>query len=141
MTIWQIISIVCGVITVIAFLFMLIGLLLDDKDFKDRDWYMLLVGIFIIPFILYYCGTTLYDYLLEVWKDGGFIKHCKIKKNRKLRDVIRERERKKDKTEYDRITNVYKNGILTRNQLPRSEDGIRCFELYLILVIERAIKR
>ncbi len=41
MTIIQIILIICGVITVIAFLFVLIGLLLDDKHFMDREWYML----------------------------------------------------------------------------------------------------
>ena len=41
MTIIQIILIVCGAITVIAFLFAIIGLLLDDKPFKNREWYLL----------------------------------------------------------------------------------------------------
>lgn len=52
MTIWQIILIICGAITAIAFLGMLAGLLLDDKKVKDREWWMLPAMFIVIPIVI-----------------------------------------------------------------------------------------
>lgn len=123
MTIIQIILIICGAITVIAFLFVLIGLLLDDKPFMDREWYMLWAALLIIPIIILYCGYVLSEYLSVVWKDGGFIKHYRKLRYEKMRDIITQRWREIEKAEYDRITNAYMDGLLTREELPGRRMG------------------
>lgn len=128
MTIIQIILIICGAITVIAFLFAIIGLLLDDKPFKNREWYMLWAAILIIPIMILYFGLVSFAYLSVVWKDGGFIKHYRMLRYQKMRDIIRKRWREIEKAEYDRITNAYMDGLLTREELPRATDGINSFE-------------
>lgn len=128
MTIIQIILIVCGAITVIAFLFAIIGLLLDDKPFKNREWYLLWAAILIIPIMILYFGFVSFAYLSVVWKDGGFIKHYRMLRYQKMRDIIRKRWREIEKAEHDRITNAYMDGLLTREELPRATNGINSFE-------------
>ena len=83
MTIWQIILIICGAITAIAFIVMLIVLLADDKKFTDREWWMLLVMIFIIPVMIFAGIVVLWEYFSEVWKDGGFRKHYQLIRDHK----------------------------------------------------------
>ena len=83
MTIWQIILIICGAITAIAFIIAFIGLLLDDKKFKDKEWWMLLAMIVIIPLMIFWVIYILGDYIIEIWKDGGFRKHYQLIKESK----------------------------------------------------------
>ena len=63
MTILQIILIICGAITAIAFIIALIGLLLDDKKFKDREWWMLLAMLIVIPIVIVGGLMELLEYL------------------------------------------------------------------------------
>ena len=82
MNIWLILGIIGGSITAIAFLFMLVGLLLDDKKFKDREWWMLLAMLVIIPALLYFAVEKLRIYISAIIKDGGFASHYRLKRFR-----------------------------------------------------------
>ncbi len=128
MTFWQIILIICGAISVVAFIIMLIILLTDDKKFENRDWYMLLAALFIIPVLILMGLTSLWEYLSEVWKDGGFRKHYRLIKEKEAEIEAYHRGKEAEKAEYERIKEAYLNGELTREELPRTEDGIETFE-------------
>ena len=128
MTIWQIILIICGAISVVAFLIMLLILLLDNKKFWDREWYMLLAAIFIIPMLIVMGVVELWEYLSEVWKDGGFRKHYQLIREHKAAYEAEQARLTAERAEYERIKNAYLNGELTREELPRAEDGIETFE-------------
>lgn len=128
MTIWQIILILCGAITAIVFIGVLIGLLLDDKKFKDGEWWMLPAMLFFVPVVLYNLVRELWEYLSEVWKDGGFRKHYQLKRHRKAEYEAEQVRLEAERAEYERIKNAYLSGKLTREELPRAEDGIETFE-------------
>ena len=128
MDIWQILTIIGGSITAIAFLFMLVGLLLDDKKFKDREWLMLIGMLFIIPLLIYYVVEELSIYLSAVIKAGGFARYYRLKRFRELRNEVEKRHRKAANAEYERIKTAYLNGEIRREDLPRAEDGKVTFE-------------
>ena len=132
MTIWQIILIICGTITAIAFIGALIGLLLDDKKFKDREWWMLPAMLFFIPMMVFYVFMELWEYLSEILKDGGFRRHYRLLRERKAEEERLKFERRKEenerKKEYIRIKNAYLDGLITRDELPRVENGVDTFE-------------
>lgn len=128
MTIWQIILIICGAITAIAFIVVLIGLLLDDKKFKDREWWMLPAMLMIIPSMIYFEIRELWEYLSEVWKDGGFRKHNQLKRERKAAYEAEQKKLREEETERKRIRIAYLNGLLTREELPRAGNGKDTFE-------------
>ena len=123
MTIWQIILIICGAITAIAFIIALIGLLLDDKKFKDREWWMLLAMLIVIPIVIIGGLMELLEYLSEVWKDGGFRKHYQLIKERKAEYEAEQKRKQEEKVEYNIKRTAYLNGLLTRDELPRL-DGV-----------------
>ena len=127
MTIWQIILIICGAITAIAFIIALIGLLLDDKKFKDREWWMLLAMLIIIPIVIIGGLMELLEYLSEVWKDGGFRKHYQLKRERKAEYEAEQKRKQEEKVEYNIKRTAYLNGLLTRDELPKL-DGVHEFE-------------
>jgi NADH:ubiquinone oxidoreductase subunit 6 (subunit J) len=83
MTIWQIILIICGIITAIVFILTFLALLIDDKKFKEREWWMLPATLIIIPIVIIGEMMALQEYLSDVWKDGGFRKHYQLKRERK----------------------------------------------------------
>ncbi len=128
MAVWQIILIICGVISVVSFLIMLIILLTDDRKFENRDWYMLFAALFIIPVLILMGMTPLWDYLCEAWKDGGFREHHRLKRERKAEIEAYHREKEVERAEYERIKKAYLSGKMTRDELPRAEDGIETFE-------------
>ena len=127
MAVWQIILIICGAITAIAFLGMLAGLLLDDKKVKDREWRMLPAMLFIIPMMIFAGIMELWEYLSEVWKDGGFRKHYQLIKERKAEYEAEQKRKQEEKVEYNIKRTAYLNGLLTRDELPRL-DGVHEFE-------------
>ena len=128
MTIWQIILIICGVITALVFFGMLAGLLLDDKKFKDREWWLLPAMLLFIPMMIYHLVRELLEYLSEVWKDGGFRKHYQLKREREAEYEAEQVRLKAERAEYERIKKAYLSGKLTKEELPRAEDGIETFE-------------
>lgn len=128
MNIWLILGIIGGSITAIAFLFMLVGLLLDDKKFKDREWWMLLAMLVIIPALLYFAVEKLRIYISAVIKDGGFASHYRLKRFRELRNEVENRQREAAQAEHNRIKTAYLNGEIKREDLPRVEDGKVTFE-------------
>ena len=60
MTVWEIILIICGGISLLGFLFMIIVLILDNntKARGKENFWMLLVGLFIIPVFLLYKSVS-----------------------------------------------------------------------------------
>ena len=112
MTIWQIILIICGAITAILFIIMLIGLLFDDKKFKDREWWMLLAMLVIIPLMIFWVIYILGDYIIEIWKDGGFRKHYQLIKESKAAYEAEQKRLQEEKEEYDIKRTAYLNGLL-----------------------------
>ena len=128
MTIWQIILIICGIITAIVFILTFLALLIDDKKFKEREWWMLPATLIIIPIVIIGEMMTLQEYLSEVWKDGGFRKHYQLKRERKAEYEAEQVRLKAERAEYERIKKAYLSGKLTRDELPRAEDGIETFE-------------
>ena len=128
MTIWQIILIICGAITAIVFILTFLALLIDDKKFKEREWWMLPATLIIIPIVIIGEMMALQEYLSEVWKDGGFRKHYQLKRERKAEYEAEQVRLKAERAEYERIKKAYLSGKLTRDELPRAEDGIETFE-------------
>ena len=129
MTIWQIILIICGAITAIAFVFVLIGLLfLDDKKFKDRQWYMLPVMLFFIPIMILWGVMEVWDYLSEIWHYGGFRRHYQLIRERKAEAEANRLKREAEKKEYERIKAAHLAGEITKQELPRKDDGVHCIQ-------------
>lgn len=128
MTIWQIILIICGAITAIAFIFVFIALLLDEKKFKEREWWMVPAMLFIIPVMAFYVFMELWEYLSEVWKDGGFRKHYQLIRDHKTAYEAEQKRLREEETERKRIRIAYLNGLLTREELPRAGNGKDTFE-------------
>ena len=123
MTIWQIILIGIGIISLLVFL---IGIYIFIADWRERgepSWKELLTAFLFIPMLLFYCGVQIRSYLEDVWEDGGFIRHYRKIRERKEEDAWREEE-------YNRIKSAYERGELRRDELPRALDGIRNFEVY-----------
>lgn len=128
MTIWQIILIICGAITAIAFIFGFIAFLLDEKKFKEREWWMVPAMLFIIPMMVFYLFMELWEYLSEVWKDGGFRKHYQLIREHKAAYEAEQKRKREEETERKRIRIAYLNGLLTREELPRAGNGKDTFE-------------
>lgn len=123
MTIWQIILIGIGIISLLVFL---IGIYIFIADWRERgepSWKELLTAFLFIPMLLFYCGVQIRSYLEDIWEDGGFIRHY-----RKIRERKEENARREE--EYNRIKSAYERGELRRDELPRALDGIRNFEVY-----------
>lgn len=123
MTIWQIILIGIGIISLLGFL---IGIYIFIADWREKgkpNWKELLTAFLFIPMLLFYCGVQIRSYLEDVWEDGGFIRHYRKIRERKMEDERREEE-------YNRIKSAYERGELRRDELPRALDGIRNFEVY-----------
>ena len=123
MTIWQIILIGIGIISLLVFL---IGIYIFIADWRERgepSWKELLTAFLFIPMLLFYCGVQIRSYLEDIWEDGGFIRHY-----RKIRERKEENARREE--EYNRIKSAYDRGELRRDELPRALDGIRNFEVY-----------
>lgn len=129
MTIWQIILIICGTITAIAFIFVLIGLLfLDDKKFKDREWWMLPVMFFFIPIMILWGVMEVWDYLSEIWHYGGFRRYYQLIRERKAEAEANRLKREAEKKEYERIRAAHLAGEITKQELPRKDDGVHCIQ-------------
>lgn len=140
MNIWLIVAVICGVIT-LASTIICIYLYIDEgrSNPKGTNWAYLILGPFIIPILIIYILFQLYEFMAEVWKDGGFINHFKRAKKEKEEKSIRElewqaeiakrkAEEQKRKEEWDIIKAAYLNGDINRTELPRIEDGEKCFE-------------
>ena len=123
MSTWQIIAIVYGIITAITFLLGVIVFFDDGLKEKKWTWGYLLIGAFFVPFLIFLGLINLRMYLTDVWEDGGFIRHYRKIRERKMEDERREEE-------YNRIKSAYERGELRRDELPRALDGIRNFEVY-----------
>lgn len=137
MTTWEIILIICGGISLLGFLFMIIVLVLDDNT-KTRgieNLWMLLGGLFIIPVFLVWAAlklSDLWDFLSIARKHGGIRKYKAWLKQKKIEEEKARQERKArakaEKEEYERVKKEFLDGKITRTNLPRVEDGITSFE-------------
>ena len=123
MSTWQIIAIVYGIITAITFLLGIIAFFIFGLTEKKWSWRYLLIGAFFVSSFIFLGLIHLQEYLADVWKDKGFIRHHWKTRQRKEKDVH-------EKEEYNRIKSAYESGELRRNEIPRALDGIRNFEVY-----------
>ena len=137
MTVWEIILIICGGISLLGFLFMIIVLILDNntKARGKENFWMLLVGLFIIPVFFVWVVMKLWDlwdYLSKARKHGGIRKYKTWLKQKELEEEKDRQERearaKAEKEEYERVKKDFLDGKITRANLPRVEDGITSFE-------------
>ncbi len=123
MSFWQIIAIIYGILTLFTFLLGVYFCIDTRIKEKKWEWGYLAIGLFLIPFFFFYGLFHLFVYLTDVWLDGGFILHY-----RKINE--RKRENELYDEEYNRLRDAYEKGELRRDELPRTLDGIRHFEVY-----------
>lgn len=123
MTIWLIILIVIGIISIVGFLIGIYVFIADWREKGKPSWKELVPAFMFIPMLLFYLGFNILSFLQDVWEDGGFIGH-----RRKIKERKKQGEREKE--EYNRIVSAYEKGDLRRDELPRIFDGIHYFELY-----------
>ena len=137
MTVWEILLIICGGISLLGFLFMLIFIIIDDntKARGKENFLMLLAGLFIILIFLVWAAlklSDLWDYLSEARKHGGIRKYKAWLKQKEIEEEKDRQERearaKAEQEEYERVKKDFLDGKITRTNLPRVEDGITSFE-------------
>lgn len=122
MTIWQIILLVCGLITLLSVILCVYNFFHEWHTNKELKWIFLWIGFLVVPLLVIYVFVELGEYISESKEDGGVIKH--YRKNRKEK-----KERIRREKEEERITKAYENGELQREELPRFLDGEDKFEL------------
>ena len=129
MTVWSIILIVCGVIT-LASLAICVVCLLEEKTaiWSSTSFFILIAALFVVPLFIGWLAFRMLGYLIEVWDAGGFWKHYKLEKKRKQDEEAKKIKDAADRIEYNRIKESFLKGELTRDELPRVENGITCFE-------------
>lgn len=119
------------------------------KYYKKKDWeyhcsWQDLLKIIFAPIRLLWIiiegiWDFSYDYFSAVKEHGGFRGHGEWKKQQKIEEEKRriklqaenaehEAKRKRLKEEWDKIKAAYLNGEIKRIELPRIEDGEKCFE-------------
>ena len=137
MTVWDIILIICGGISVLGFLFMLVAIIFDENSNKRgiENFWMLLAGLFILLVFFVWAALKLCDlwyYLSEAMKHGGVRKYKAWLKQKEIEEEKAKQERearvKAEKEEYERVKKDFLDGKITRTNLPRVEDGITSFE-------------
>lgn len=122
MTAWQIILLVCGLITLFFVIMCVYVFFHDWYTKKELHWICLWIGFLIVPLSVIYVFVVLYEYITESKEDGGIIKHYRKKKQRKQEIIRRNRE-------IERITKAFENGEIRRDEVPRFLDGEKEFEL------------
>jgi hypothetical protein len=122
MTIWQIILLVCGLITLFSVIVCVYLFFYEWHTNKELKWLFLLIGFLIVPILVIWFFVELGEYISESKEDGGVIKHYRKEREKKKEWIRREKEEK-------RIAEAYENGELRREELPRFLDGEDRFEL------------
>lgn len=128
MTIPQFILYACLFISILGFIFSIIGCINEWHENRKIPWEAIPIGIFIIPVLL--CTGVFFSiiFIQEVKEAGGY-KNYKLKKKEEKEEMKkREEESKAYWKEYHRMEDLYKKGELQRWELPRSLDGISHFE-------------
>lgn len=129
MTIWQIILLVCGLITLLFVIASVYVFIYEWYTNKELKWLYLLIGLLIVPILVIWFFAELGIFISESKEDGGVVKHCRKIKERMRREKEEKKEWIRRKKEDDRITKAYENGELRREELPRFLDGEEEFEL------------
>ena len=128
MTIPQFILYACLFISILGFIFSIIGCINEWHENRKIPWEAIPIGIFIIPVLL--CTGVFFSiiFIQEVKEAGGY-KNYKLKKKEEKEEMKKkEAEREAYWKEYHRIEDLYKNGELQRWELPRDRDGVSHFE-------------
>ena len=135
MSIWEIIIIILAILNVISICLTIYAVIVEWQADHVFKWPILLMGLFIYPAILFVCIGKIFEFLLNVYDDGGFKKHWEKLKKEKEERRQREIEMEADRAEYarlreewNRIKASYLRGEIKRTELPRVEDGITSFE-------------
>lgn len=136
MNLWLVILIViCSIIYIIAIPALCYNVWEEWK--KGRNLYLIRVipmavfaPLFVVYGILILSGENVLRICKDIKKQGGIRNYFVWRRWEKLRDVARDRIWKKKMEEEKRIGNAYKAGMIRRDEIPRSENGISSFELY-----------
>lgn len=137
MATWQIfLIVVCGLIYLFAFS----GVYTDYQRCKkggynvQMTWRQICIIVFAPLYALWallsFPFFLLKDYCIEIKKHGGYRGYKEWNEAEKKKKEKQEIEWQKKRVEDERIEKVYKNKELRRDELPRSQDGIKHFELY-----------
>lgn len=115
MDVWKIVLIVYGILTLITFLMGMYVFIDTRIKEKKWEWGYLAIGLFLIPFFFFYALFHIFIYI-----DGFFI--------RLYNKYLVSKYKKKEEIEnVDKDEEIYRDD-LPREELPRTENGIDCFE-------------
>lgn len=115
---WLIIITIIGGIWVLGFLLAVSTFIYTWVEERKLEWNLLLIGLLFPIMLLCWICYTGSIYFSIIKGNGGLIEHIRFVKQRKREDK-----------EYRRIEEAYKNGEISREELPRNLDGIYRFEL------------
>ena len=83
MSIWQIVLIIGGGISLLLFVFCLVAAISEWRSSGGTFlWWFPIVGVLFIPAVILYGCFRLFEYLTPIIKDGGFIRHYIKEKER-----------------------------------------------------------
>ena len=129
MSIWLIIVIVIWLFLSGGMLYAYLTESESARKVSDRNWFLNTIIIVFAPVVVV-LGILfgLYDYVLEVWHEGGIINYYKSQKKSKAESKARMEAYLLKEKEDKRIENAYLNGELTRKELPKVLNAIDKFE-------------
>ena len=91
MSIWEIIIIILAILNVISICLTIYAVIVEWQADHVFKWPLMLMGLFIYPAILFVCIGKIFEFLLNVYDDGGFKKHweklTKEKEERRQREI------------------------------------------------------
>lgn len=128
MSIWQLVLILFGIVSLAAFAITVIGAMLEWLNGNRRDWIWAFSGLFIIPIGIAIGVKGIIQTIRTIVSDGGLINFYRKNKNERTERKARELKRQAEETDYKRIEKAYESGEISRDQLPRLLNGIDCYE-------------
>ena len=135
MTVWEIILIILAILNLISIVISVLSTFFEWQDNHRFQWYVLLIGVFIYPVLLFIAIGLFLNNLYNIYEDGGFKEHRKRLKREeeelkqgRLKYEAGQAEYAKEREEWDRIKASYLKGEIKRTELPRVENGIDSFE-------------
>ena len=132
MAFWKIILLTNGLLGLVSFYFLIKDIIEDKKHKRPFFWKGNLLSFFIclffIPAMIIGGAVLFLNYLKEIKKDGGLFLHYKKEKAKKEERLREEKEFKTKEEERDHLREEYEKGNISRNEIPRTLDGVRSFE-------------
>lgn len=119
---WQIVLIIGEGFFLLIFVFCLVAAISEWRSSGGPFlWWFPIVGVLFIPVAILDGCFRLFEYLVPIVKDGGFIRHH-------IKEKKRAEKGRAQKEEEERIKHDLQSGKIKRKDLPRATDGITLFE-------------